>query len=109
MHKLPHFVPALSHHLKPLMRDGTQVTRMFFHPRIDRGIPLDSAVESQQFRFHRSSPFCFWDLYLGGPVLFGFFKLTVIRTMTRVQPTEVLETFCSTHYVCAMTCKILRR
>jgi hypothetical protein len=26
---------------------------LLFHPRIDGGIPLDSAVESQQFRSHR--------------------------------------------------------
>jgi hypothetical protein len=25
---------------------------MLLHPRIDGGIPLDSAVESQQFRSH---------------------------------------------------------
>src|SRR6266852_7603310 len=53
--KLPDFVPAFSHHLKPLMRDGSQFTCMLFHPRIDCGIPLDSAVESQQFRSHRRS------------------------------------------------------
>src|SRR6201987_5443544 len=53
MQKLPDFVPAFSHHLKPPMRDGSQFTCMLFHPRIDGGIPLDSAVESQQFRFHR--------------------------------------------------------
>jgi alpha-galactosidase len=53
MQKFPDFVPAFSNHLKPLMRDGTQFTRMLFHPRIDGGIPLDSAVESQQFRSHR--------------------------------------------------------
>src|SRR5207237_2510565 len=53
MQKLPDFVPAFSHHLKPLMRDGSQSTCMLFHPRIDGGIPLDSAVESQQFRSHR--------------------------------------------------------
>src|SRR5712691_491779 len=53
MQKLPDFVPAFSHHLKPLMRDGSQFTGMLFHPRIDGGIPLDSAVESQQFRSHR--------------------------------------------------------
>src|SRR5436190_11890853 len=47
--KLPHFVPAFPHHLKPLLRDGSQFTGMIFHPRIDGGIPLDSAVESQQF------------------------------------------------------------
>jgi hypothetical protein len=46
MQKLPDFVPAFSHHLKPLMRDGSQFTGMLFHPRIDGGIPLDSAVES---------------------------------------------------------------
>src|SRR5438477_2199702 len=54
MQKLPDFVAALSHHLKPLMRDCSQFTCMLFHPRIDSGIPLDSAVESQQFRrLHR--------------------------------------------------------
>jgi hypothetical protein len=30
---------------------------MLFHPRIDGGIPLDSAVESQQVRSHRRSTF----------------------------------------------------
>jgi hypothetical protein len=64
MQKLPDFVPALSHHLKPLMRDGSQFTCMLFHPRIDGGIPLDSAVESQQFRSHRRSTFFFRDMRL---------------------------------------------
>src|SRR5258708_221101 len=59
MQKLPDFVPAFSHHLKPLMRDGTQFTSMLFHPRIDGGIALDSATESQQFRSHRRSTFSF--------------------------------------------------
>jgi hypothetical protein len=37
-----------------LLRDGSQFTGMLFHPRIDGGIPLDSAVESQQSRrLHR--------------------------------------------------------
>jgi hypothetical protein len=53
MQKLPDFVPAFSHHAKPVMRDGSQFTRMLSHPSIDGGIPLDSAVESQQFRSHR--------------------------------------------------------
>src|SRR5882757_7048481 len=57
MQKLPDFVPALSHHLKPLMRDGSQFTCMLFHPRIDGRIPLDSAVESQQFCSHHLSTF----------------------------------------------------
>src|SRR6266436_2047649 len=64
MQKLPDFVPALSHHLKPLMRDGFQFACMRFHPRIDGGIPLDSAVESQQFRSHRRSTFFFRELRL---------------------------------------------
>src|SRR5882724_516056 len=64
MQKLPDFVSALSHHLKPLMRDGSLFTCMLFNPRIDGGIPLDSAVESQQFRSHRRSTFCFRDLWL---------------------------------------------
>src|SRR6266849_5561903 len=57
MQKFPDFVPAFSHHLKPLMRDGSQSTCMLFHPRIDGGIPLDSAVESQQFCSHRRYTF----------------------------------------------------
>src|ERR1700693_2808864 len=64
MQELPNFVPAFSHHLQPLMRDGSQFTCMLFHPRIDGGIPLDSAVESQQFRYHRCSAFCFRDRWL---------------------------------------------
>src|SRR5262250_1963829 len=55
MQKLPDFVPTFSHHLKPLTSDGSQFTCMVFHPRIDGGIQLDSAVESQQFRSHRRS------------------------------------------------------
>src|SRR6266702_8964769 len=55
MQELPDFVPAFSHHLKPLMRYGSQFTGMLFPPGIDGGIPLDSAVESQQFRSHRRS------------------------------------------------------
>src|SRR5450631_4186987 len=64
MQEFPDFVPAFSHHFKPLMRDGSQFTSMLFHPRIDGGIPLDSAVESQQSRSHRCSTFCFRDLCL---------------------------------------------
>jgi hypothetical protein len=52
MQELPDFVPAFSHHAKPLMRDGSQFACVLFHPRIDGGIALDSAVESQQFRSH---------------------------------------------------------
>jgi hypothetical protein len=64
MQKLPDFVPAFSHHLKPLMRDGSQFTCMLFHPPIDGRIPLDSAIESQQFRSHRRSTFLLRDLRL---------------------------------------------
>src|ERR1700730_10045279 len=57
MQKLPDFVPAFSHHLKPLMCDGSQFACMLFrlhlHPGIDGGIALDSAVESQQIHSHR--------------------------------------------------------
>ena len=51
MQKLADFVSAVPHHLKPLLRDGSQFTWMFAHPRIDGGIAWDGAVESQQFRF----------------------------------------------------------
>src|SRR5437868_9288766 len=64
MQKLPDFVPAFSHHLKPLMRDGSQFTCALSHPCIDGGIPLDSAVESQQFGSHRRFTFLLRDLRL---------------------------------------------
>jgi hypothetical protein len=32
MQELPDFVPALSHQLKPLLRDGAKFTCMLFHP-----------------------------------------------------------------------------
>jgi hypothetical protein len=53
MHKLADFVPALAHHLKPVMRDGSQFTCALLHPRIDGGVPLHSTIESQQFVSHR--------------------------------------------------------
>ena len=37
MQELPDFVPALSHHFKPLTCDGFQFTYVLFHPRIDGG------------------------------------------------------------------------
>ena len=77
MQKLPDFVPAFLHHLKPLMRDGSQSTCMLFHPRIDGWVPLDSAVESQQFRSHRHSTFSFRDLRLRGTLTFPLVKLLV--------------------------------
>src|SRR5262245_57514605 len=46
MQKLPDFIPAFAHHFKPL------------------GIPLDSAVEPQQIRFHRCSTLCSRDPWL---------------------------------------------
>src|SRR5215470_7533160 len=64
MQKLPDLVPAFSHCLKPPLCDRSQTTRVLFHPRIDGGIPLDGAVESQEFRSHRCSTLCFSDLYL---------------------------------------------
>src|SRR3954468_11308672 len=57
MQKLPDFVSAFSHHFEPAVRDGSQFTWMLFHPCIDGWIPLDSAIESQQFRSHDHSAF----------------------------------------------------
>src|SRR5260370_2448053 len=57
MQKLPDFVSAFSHHLKPLNRDGDGFTGGLVHPRIEGGILPDSAVESQQFRSHHGSTF----------------------------------------------------
>jgi hypothetical protein len=62
MQKFPDFVPAFSHHLKPLMRDRSQSTCMLFHPSIDGGIALDSAVESQAIPFSSSAPFSAFEI-----------------------------------------------
>ena len=67
MQDLPDFVPAFSHHLKPLIRDGSQFTSVPFHPRIDGGIAFDSTVESQQFRSHRRPIFAFGSMLRGTP------------------------------------------
>src|SRR5215510_5180429 len=64
MQKLPDLVSAFSHHLKPLTCDGSQFTCMLFHPQINGRIPLDSAVESQQFRSLHRSTFRFRHLWL---------------------------------------------
>src|SRR5690349_10276839 len=50
MQKLPDLVPALSHDLKPLLRDGSQFACMLYHPSVDAGVPLDRSIESQQVR-----------------------------------------------------------
>jgi hypothetical protein len=57
MQEFPNFVPAFSHYLEPVMREGSQFTCMFLHPPIDGGIALDSSVESQQIRSHGRSTF----------------------------------------------------
>src|SRR5580700_3494180 len=64
MQKFPDFVPALAHHLEPLMRDGSQFACMLFHPRIDGGILLDCAAQSQQVRSLHRSPLCFREQWL---------------------------------------------
>src|ERR1700733_136835 len=58
--ELADLIAALAHDLKPLARDGSQLTFVLFHPRMNGGIALDGAVESEQFGFHRARfP---WDL-----------------------------------------------
>ena len=79
MHKLPDFIPACSHHLKPLMRDSAQFTCILVHPSINRGISLDSAVESQKFRLHRSFIF-----YLDGAAFLTLCTLSCVTKRLRV-------------------------
>src|SRR5882724_169414 len=87
MQKLPDFVPAFSHHLKPLMRDGSQFTRMLFHPRIDGGIPLDGAVESQQLRSHCHSTFCLRNRFRDSLRL-GVICSTLLSRALRKEPSK---------------------
>ena len=54
------------------MRDGAQFTCMLFDPRINDGIALDGAVESQQFRSHcrstSAAPLSGFEIYDGWPI-----------------------------------------
>src|SRR5689334_12033062 len=52
MQKLPDLVPAFSHHLKPPVRDSAQLPCVLSHPRLDRGIFLDSTVEAEEVASH---------------------------------------------------------
>src|SRR5579872_1061394 len=54
--EFPYFVSAVSHHLEPLVRNGSQFTCMLFHPRINGRTSLHCAVESQQVGFHLYTP-----------------------------------------------------
>ena len=90
MQYLPDFVPAFSHHVKPLMRDGSQFTPILFHPRIDGGVAFNCAVESQQFRFHRRSIFAFESMVSGR--LRGAKKPAV-----RIADCEIADPNCAAH------------
>src|SRR5580704_17926829 len=68
MQELPDFIPASSHRLEPLKRDGSQFTGVLFHQRIDGRIQLYSAVESQQFGSHPHPIFWFRNLNLPEPI-----------------------------------------
>jgi hypothetical protein len=59
MQYFPDFISTFSHRLKPLMRDGSQLSPMLIHPRIDCGVAFDGTVESQQLRFHGLTNFAF--------------------------------------------------
>ena len=48
VHKLAHFVAAVSHHFKPALGDGSYFALVIFHPLMDGGIALEGAVESEQ-------------------------------------------------------------
>src|SRR5579864_229487 len=66
MQKLADFVAAISHHVKPVTRDGSQFAGVVFQPGVDGGIALDSAVESKQIRFHHRSGLSFRELVFAG-------------------------------------------
>src|SRR5579875_1174053 len=50
MQNLSDFVAAISHHLKPPLRDVSHFTRMAFHPAMDGRITHDGAVQAKQSR-----------------------------------------------------------
>jgi len=56
MHELSDVRSALSHHIEPLTRDGSQFTRLRFQPHLDRRIALDAARESQYALHNDEAP-----------------------------------------------------
>src|SRR5437879_11632378 len=52
VHEFPNVVATLSHDVKPFLRDRSQFACLFFHPRIDGGIPLDPTGEPKVQSIH---------------------------------------------------------
>ena len=52
VHEFPNVVASLSHDVKPFLRDGSQLTCPFSHPRIDGGIRLDPTGEPKVHSIH---------------------------------------------------------
>ena len=48
MQQFSHIVSTLTHNLKPMLRDYTQVPRMRLHPGFDGWIPLNQTREPQE-------------------------------------------------------------
>src|SRR5262245_958906 len=71
MQEFPDLVPTPSHHVEPLMRDGSQFTCAFLHPGIDGGVVLDRTVESQKIRSRRRSTAAGSQLRSQGATLFS--------------------------------------
>jgi hypothetical protein len=63
--KLADFVTAFSHHLEPLMGDGSQFAGVVFHPCIDGRIALDGAVELRRRRVSASTRGQIWSIAAG--------------------------------------------
>src|SRR6266705_1670087 len=71
MQKLPDFVPAFSHHLKPLMRDGSQSTCMLsFIDASMAGSRSTAPLNSSNSVLIDRSTFCFRDLWLRSTLTF---------------------------------------
>jgi hypothetical protein len=57
VHELADLVAAIAQRLKPVTRDRSQVACAFVQPPVDGWVVLDSAVKSEQVRFHCRHPF----------------------------------------------------
>src|SRR5579863_394883 len=76
MQKLPDLVATVSHHLKPLLCDGSQFACMLFHPAIYGRITLDGAVQSKQFHSR-------------GHVVFGATSVAEYSTSVKTLPSPI--------------------
>src|SRR5215471_3549069 len=64
MYHFANIVSAGPHHIEPVLRDGTQFSRLAFQPDIDGRIPIENTV-NPKYPVHNDSPHKTWNQSTG--------------------------------------------